>query len=88
MQIEAMACGKPVVSTCCGGPEDIITKDFLGKLVAGNTSTDLAHAMMEVVSNLHLYPPERIRRHVEVNFSSRAVARRIAEVYRRVKAQS
>ncbi len=30
---EAMACGKPVVATRSGGPEDIITEDFLARIM-------------------------------------------------------
>lgn len=41
VQIEAMACGKPVVATCNGGSEEIITSDDYGLLVEPGDSADL-----------------------------------------------
>jgi Glycosyl transferases group 1 len=44
--IEALACGKPVVSTRSGGPEDIITADFLGELCVNGSPEALAQAIV------------------------------------------
>ena len=65
---EAMACGKPVVSTRCGGPEDIITADFLGQLCENENADGLTQALLEVIRNLRQYDSARIRRHVEQHF--------------------
>ena len=78
---EAMACGKPVVATRCGGPEDIITNPQVGRLCDNGDPAALAAAILEIAGHLEAFPPEPIRRHVEEHFSAAAVARSIAELY-------
>ena len=82
---EAMACGKPVVATRCGGPEDIVTEPFLGTLCPSNDAGELARAILQVASGLEAYMPEDIRRHAEVHFGGQSVARRLANLYRECK---
>lgn len=45
--IEALATGLPVISTRCGGPEDILTPE-LGLLVAPGSVSEMAAAMHEI----------------------------------------
>lgn len=85
---EAMACGKPVVSTRCGGPEDIITDPSLGELAANGSADDLARSILDVAARLPSYSPERIRAHVEDHFSSPAVARRIVDIYKQARGEA
>lgn len=42
--IEAMALGKPVVATRCGGPEEIVVDEYTGLLVPGGDAKALARA--------------------------------------------
>ena len=78
---EAMACGKPVVVTRCGGPEDIITADFLGQLCENENADGLTQALLEVIQNLRQYDSARIRRHVEQHFDYQTVAARLDNLY-------
>ena len=48
--IEAMACGVPVVSTRCGGPEDYVIDGVTGKL-AGDTPQELADAIAWTIAD-------------------------------------
>ncbi len=51
VQVEAMACGKPVVATYNGGSEEIITDKKLGILVKPKNPTVLANAMVNAINN-------------------------------------
>lgn len=46
VQVEALACGKPVVATCNGGSEEIITREDIGYLVAAGNATLLAETIL------------------------------------------
>jgi glycosyltransferase involved in cell wall biosynthesis len=54
--LEAMACGIPVVSTTCGGPEDYVLPDRTGELVARDPQA-MARAIASICAD-----PERRRR--------------------------
>jgi len=49
--LEAMACGTPVVSTCSGGPEDIIEDGVVGRLVPLNDVPQLTNAIAGILQN-------------------------------------
>lgn len=49
--IEAMACGLPVISTQCQGPEEIITPGVNGLLVPLGREEELAQAIQRVLEN-------------------------------------
>jgi glycosyltransferase involved in cell wall biosynthesis len=58
--IEAMACGKPVVSTKCGGPEHFIEKSN-GFLVPPGDAVSLAQALLKIRREYHSYSRKKIR---------------------------
>ncbi len=49
VQIEALACGKPVVATYNGGSEEVIINEKLGVLVASKDSQGLACAILQAL---------------------------------------
>lgn len=49
--VEAMALGKPVISTTVGGVPELLEGGDLGMIVAPNDSTVLAHAMYEMAAD-------------------------------------
>lgn len=78
--IEAMSCGKPVISTRSGGPQSIIKGAETG-LLCDVSEQSLYLAMQEVYDNFAGYDPKAIRQVVLDNFSQNAVASKLAEVY-------
>jgi glycosyltransferase involved in cell wall biosynthesis len=71
---EAMACGKPVLTTRCGGGEYVVTSET-GMVVPVDDADALAEAMLGMISGRIRFDAERIR--------SSAVHRFAREVYRR-----
>jgi glycosyltransferase involved in cell wall biosynthesis len=81
---EALACGRPVVSTRCGGPEDIVTDAGLGELCPPGDPDALAAAILKVAARLDDYDPAAIRAEAVARFSWPAVAARIAAEYQAI----
>lgn len=79
--IEAMACGKPVVATRCGGPEDIVTPET-GILVSPGDYMALAEALQEVLSDQRRFDPQDIRRQAVAKYAYDSIASSIIGVYR------
>jgi glycosyltransferase involved in cell wall biosynthesis len=81
--LEAMACGIPVVSTRCGGPEAFVIPPRTGLLVDVGSESQMADALLYVLRD-HTARAEmgrEARRLVEEQFSSASFARRLDEVY-------
>jgi glycosyltransferase involved in cell wall biosynthesis len=79
--MEALASGKPVVSTRCGGPEDIITSPLLGELCPTHDPIALAHAVIKVASELHIYDSHFIANSAQNRFGYDILAIKLAEIY-------
>jgi glycosyltransferase involved in cell wall biosynthesis len=84
--IEAMALGKPVISTRSGGPEDIV-EDYNGILVPINDEKALGDAMRYMIDNYQKYNPQNIQQKCHDKFSEASVVRRLAHMYRQVLAE-
>jgi glycosyltransferase involved in cell wall biosynthesis len=82
--IEALATGKPVIATRCGGPEDTVNEQAgVGKLVSPRSPEDLAAAIESVTANLDSYDSQKISRYAFEKFSFPVVASQIDEVYKK-----
>lgn len=77
---EAMAAGKPVVSTACGGPEDLVT-DQTGLLVPPGDAAELARALQKLRGTLDAYSPKTIRDECRSRFGPDEVASRWVQIY-------
>ncbi|MEY4589424.1 MAG: hypothetical protein RL497_1500 [Pseudomonadota bacterium] len=81
--LEAMASGVPVIATRCGGPEEIISHQKDGILVAAQIPTELAKALLELLSDLeqckHL--SSQARETVQHRFSLQVMLERYKAIY-------
>ena len=65
--IEALSMGLPLISTACGGPQDIVTQEN-GLLVPPNDPELLHKAMKQLMKNYHLYSPHALRQDAIMRF--------------------
>jgi glycosyltransferase involved in cell wall biosynthesis len=84
--IEALSTGLPVISTRCGGPEDIIT-DEVGLLLRPGDEEGLADALW-TMRNRPAYAPEAVRTYAVARFGYAAVGARLRDYYRGVMDRS
>ncbi|HEY6867448.1 MAG TPA: glycosyltransferase [Candidatus Eisenbacteria bacterium] len=84
--VEAMAAGKPVIATRCGGPDSIVTPAN-GILVDVGRPPELAEAMHAVCTGQKRYDPGLIRDGFLRQFSRAAVVDRLEGIYRRTLAR-
>jgi len=79
--IEALACGKPVIATFSGGPEDFVTKE-VGILIPIRDVNSLANAVNYMLDNYQNYSSERIAEYARERFSLQAVGQALNGIYR------
>ncbi len=81
--IEALACGKPIISTACGGPESIVNRQN-GLLVPVNDVSALGGALAQMVQTSRNYDPERLSAACQEQFGQEAVVDCLYTVYQQV----
>jgi glycosyltransferase involved in cell wall biosynthesis len=77
---EAMACGKPVISTRCGGPEFVVNEET-GVLVDVAKPQALADAMADFILERVSFNPQAVRNSVVNRFSPEVFVRNVSAVY-------
>ena len=84
--LESMACGTPVVSTKCGGPEEIITPGENGYLVENNNAEALANGVCKLLADeaLRRKMGEKAREHILKHYSLEQIKPKFMEVYKEV----
>lgn len=78
--IEALACGKPIIATKCGGPEMIVNEKN-GLLVANENIEELSSALFKIKLNYSKYKKEEIISDCYTRFSKDKVCEQIIEQY-------
>ncbi len=80
---EALAYGKPVISTRCGGPEEFIDETN-GILIDVGDTKALVSAIEYMLDNSDKYDQEMISKNARINFSSEVIGEKIFEIYKEV----
>lgn len=78
--IEALACGRPLISTSCGGPRDIVTPRN-GVLVSPDDVGALASAMRGIYGAFGRYDSDAIAADCALRFGTVTFAKRMTEIY-------
>lgn len=77
---ESIACGRPVVGTRCGGPEEIITPD-VGELVPPGDPEALSRAIADVLARLDSFNAHSMAERARDLWAPAPIANRITQVY-------
>lgn len=78
--VEALALGKPVIATKCGGPESIVTPE-VGYLISKNSEREMTDAFLELHQNWNEFDSFQIRQYCLENFSEQAVIEKLTKIY-------
>lgn len=81
--IEAMSCGRPVLTTDCGGPAEIINHECLG-LVVDKSTEAMAQGILEMTLRRADFDPRLIRKVAEQRYSTDAVVTGLKSIYSNV----
>ena len=77
---EALANGKPVVATICGGPEEFINSDN-GILIEQGNQTELELAIEKMILNFKTYEATKINYYITEKFNYNTIGKQFYELY-------
>ena len=80
---EAMACGRPVIATRCGGPDGFVNEQN-GLLVSVDDVEALTEAMRDMAEHVDRYDPTAIAAEAKAHFSAASVAGQLTALFARV----
>jgi glycosyltransferase involved in cell wall biosynthesis len=80
---EAMSCGKPVLATRCGGPDDFVTPET-GILIEPGNDKELQSEFLKMINSSDEYDPEKIIAHAHQMFSAEVVSETFEKVFNSV----
>lgn len=88
--IEAMASGKPVITTCCGGPMEIVEHGRTGFHVPIGDADKMANAMLALVNDNTIRKEMGINGMIRVSqhFTSKIYCNSIESIYQQIMKQS
>jgi glycosyltransferase involved in cell wall biosynthesis len=81
VSVEALACGIPVLSTACGGPEDVINQDWLGQIVSNDIGA-LAKGLVAMADRVGTFDAKRLHAYIRNNYSWDTIAAQLCQTYR------
>lgn len=80
---ESLMCGRPVLSTRCGGPEEFVTPD-VGRLIASGDVDALVEGLDWMLDHFAEFDPQLLHDYARARFSPDTIAARILDVYSEV----
>lgn len=86
--VEALATGKPVITTRCGGPESIIQDNRLGRVVGPSNSSAFAEAMIDVLNNREEFDARWIIEYCRLRYSINAFSQLWKQCYEGIEESS
>jgi glycosyltransferase involved in cell wall biosynthesis len=78
--IEALSCGKPVVTTDIGGQREIIKDSSIGYLVKSQDEYSLFHGLNSMAENFKNYDSAYLREYAK-SYSYENIARKMKKLY-------
>lgn len=78
--IEALACGLPIITSKCGGPEDFFNEN-IGLMISKCNVDELSNAMINIIENFNKFNSNYLREYVKKRFSKEVIANRVLDVY-------
>jgi glycosyltransferase involved in cell wall biosynthesis len=79
--IEAMSCGKPVIATRCGGPEEFMTESN-GMLIEPCSHEALLTALKKMIAGYRQYDSNALKQFAFTHFSAEQTGKKFLELYR------
>lgn len=80
---EALACGKPVIATKCGGPEEFVN-GICGVLIEPRNTAALVKSMDYMLDNYQTYRSIDICEYARGKFSADIIGKDLFDIYRRI----
>ena len=81
---EALSCGKPVIATRCGGPEEFINSEN-GLLIPVDDDETLRKSIIYMAKNHQNYSSEKILDESRKRFSPEVVGAELCSIYKKIK---
>jgi glycosyltransferase involved in cell wall biosynthesis len=81
--IEALACGKPVLSTACGGPESVVNSSN-GLIVPPKDRAALGQGLIDMYLKRDIYDPQKIRQDCLDHYSEEVVSGQLKDLFVKV----
>jgi len=80
---ESLMCGRPVLSTRCGGPEEFVSADN-GRLVESDDAETMAAGLDWMLDHYTEFDPDVLHDYARSRFAPEVIAARILDVYSEV----
>jgi glycosyltransferase involved in cell wall biosynthesis/ubiquinone/menaquinone biosynthesis C-methylase UbiE len=78
---EALANGKPVISTICGGPEEFITTEY-GLLIEPNNTKQLEEAIVKMIASHKTYDAQKLNHYITQKYNYQTIGKQFYTIYK------